>query len=172
MTSSGLLVVLVSRFLGLPSRQNSHRNNIGSMDKNFMKTGWHVEPRAFFNNNWAVSSLHLSKSSLFSSNTLQNYIKSVEFFSFTPVILADSRQLLKELSSCISILWRRASSSLNFITKRAFSFLKRSWNSFLILKLSLIFFSSRWSSFYFQTVWDVEQTFKNSNPRVKCSRNL
>jgi len=51
MTSSGLLVVLVSRFLGLPSRQNSHRNNIGSMDKNFMKTGWHVEPRAFFNNN-------------------------------------------------------------------------------------------------------------------------
>jgi hypothetical protein len=49
MTSSEVLVVLVSRFLCFPSRQNGHRNNIGSMDQIFMKTGWHVEPRVFSN---------------------------------------------------------------------------------------------------------------------------
>jgi len=44
-----VLVVLVTRFLGLPSRHNGHRNNVGSMDQSFMKTGWHVEPRVFSN---------------------------------------------------------------------------------------------------------------------------
>jgi len=53
MTSSEVLTILVPRFLGflgqLPNKQNGPRNNIVSMDQYFVNTGWHVEPRVFYN---------------------------------------------------------------------------------------------------------------------------
>ena len=52
-TSSEVLAILVSRFLGflrqLHKKQNGRRYSIGSKEQYFMNTGWHTEPRVFFN---------------------------------------------------------------------------------------------------------------------------
>jgi hypothetical protein len=48
-----LLKITVSRFLGflgqLPNKQNGPRHSIGSVNRYFMNTGWHVETWMFFN---------------------------------------------------------------------------------------------------------------------------